>query len=497
MMNTDEDLKKVIDKEKIKSAVRLWLPISITTYTLPRSMEMYMQDVLSVFLKECHQEEMTSYLSYCLGELVTNAKKANTKRVYFKEKGLDITIEDDYNRGMESFKQDTLQNIGYWLQLQKKAGLYVRLVLQEYRDKIKIEIHNNADLTVFEYKRIHDKLARAQKYQSVEEVLNKILDDSEGAGLGIVIIILMLEKIGLTEENYQVLSENGETITRIILPVNQITKQAILRLTEKYVSSISTIPVFPSKLDEVIKMLDTPDVTTPMLSKKISKDVSLSLLVMEFINKDMGVHCSSLPKALEIIGIDRLREIFNNKNPKIRFISPLEDEYNLWEHSARIAFFAYNLARNLAAEDAVSAEEIYISGLFHDIGRIMYTTASQNEISIVEDFCTQERFQLSVLEAIKSGFNHSYMGSLICKKFSLPQNIYNAVLYHHDPLYSPREHSKAVAIIYIADMMARYMEHSVDFYQIDRTILRQFNIITEEKFRRIATKAEEAFLKSI
>ena len=120
-----EDNKKAIDKEKIKSSIRLWLPISITTYTLPRSMENYMQDVLATFLSECHQEHMASFLSYCLGELISNAKKANTKLIYFNEKKLDINNEDDYNKGMKTFKKDTLEDINHYLTLQKKAGLYV------------------------------------------------------------------------------------------------------------------------------------------------------------------------------------------------------------------------------------------------------------------------------------------------------------------------------------------------------------------------------------
>lgn len=492
-----EDNKKAIDKEKIKSSIRLWLPISITTYTLPRSMENYMQDVLATFLSECHQEHMASFLSYCLGELISNAKKANTKLIYFNEKKLDLNNEDDYNKGMKTFKEDTLDDINHYLTLQKKAGLYVRLVLQEYKDKIKIEIHNNRELTLFEYKRIHDKLARAQKYSSVEEVLNKILDNSEGAGLGIVIIILMLEKIGLTEENYQVISENGETITRIILPVNKETDAAIKTLSKDYSSSVKTIPVFQPKLLEIASLLDNVNVSIPELSKKISKDISLSLIAMQYVNKVMNIPCSSLPKALELIGLDTLRVLYSRKNQTLRFINPLDDEYGLWEHSSRIAFYAFNLARNLAAEDSVSSEEIYMKGLFHDLGRVFFTTADEAQMNALQESCKKNDIPFTTINALSAGINHGFMGWLIAKNFNFPDSLANAILYHHDPLYSPRDISKSVAIVYIADMMSRYNDKSVDFYQIDKTILRQFNIITEDKFSRIAAKAEEAFQKTL
>lgn len=491
-----DENKRAIDKEKIKSSIRLWLPISITTYTLPHSMEVYMQDVLSTFLSECHQEHMSVYLNYCLSELVTNAKKANTKWIYFKEKGLDINNEDDYNKGMISFKEDTLNNIDYWLLTQKKEGLFVRLVLQEYKDKIKIEIHNNRELTLFEYKRIHDKLARARKYNSVDEVLSQIIDGSEGAGLGIIIIVLMLEKIGLTEENYQVISENGETITRIILPVNKETDGAIKILSNSFVDRIDTIPVFQEKINEVNRLLEDSTVTIPILSKKISKDVSLSLIAMHYVNSVMKVPCKSLPKALEIIGMDTLRLLYSQKNQMLRYITSLDDEFNLWEHSSRIAFFSYNLARNLASEDSVVSEEIFIKGLFHDLGRVLFSTASTEEMEGVTNTIRDNKYPFTTLNSLSAGINHGYMGCLIGKKWNFPEDLCATILYHHDPLYAPREISKSVAIIYIADMMSRYLEKNVDFYQIDKGILRQFNIITEEKFSKLANMAEEAFLKT-
>ena len=108
MSELDEQLQ--LDREKIKTSVSLQLPIEITSYTLPRNTEAYIRSVMETFLDECHQEHLKEYLNFCLSELLTNAKKANTKRVYFKEKNLDINNKDDYEKGMENFKVETLTN---------------------------------------------------------------------------------------------------------------------------------------------------------------------------------------------------------------------------------------------------------------------------------------------------------------------------------------------------------------------------------------------------
>ena len=135
-----DDKRVTIDTSKIQKAIQAQIPLSITTYTVPHEMEVYMGDILTAFLAELNLSPMTEFLTYSLNELVTNAKKANTKRVYFAEKQLNINNIDDYNKGMETFKTDTLDNINHYLELQKAQGLYIKLIMQARHNEIKIEV---------------------------------------------------------------------------------------------------------------------------------------------------------------------------------------------------------------------------------------------------------------------------------------------------------------------------------------------------------------------
>ena len=76
--------KTKVDLAKIKKAVQVGIPLSITTYTFPHEAEVYVSEVISAFFHEINQENMTEYIIYSMNELITNAKKANTKRIYFK-----------------------------------------------------------------------------------------------------------------------------------------------------------------------------------------------------------------------------------------------------------------------------------------------------------------------------------------------------------------------------------------------------------------------------
>ena len=68
-MKESEKELQTIDREKIKTAVKLHTPIEITTYTIPRAMDEYIRIVMTEFLEECNQQHMTKYLSFSARQL--------------------------------------------------------------------------------------------------------------------------------------------------------------------------------------------------------------------------------------------------------------------------------------------------------------------------------------------------------------------------------------------------------------------------------------------
>ena len=69
--------------DKIRVAIQKSIPVTVTTYKLNHETELYLEEILGVYLKELGQDALVDRLAYCLKELAVNAKKANTKRVLF------------------------------------------------------------------------------------------------------------------------------------------------------------------------------------------------------------------------------------------------------------------------------------------------------------------------------------------------------------------------------------------------------------------------------
>lgn len=490
--------KVKLDLSKVKMAIRAGIPLSITTYTLPHEMEVYMGSVLKAFLEELNQNQMVEYLTYCLNELVTNSKKANTKRIFFKEKQLDISNPEDYERGMQSFKMETLNNIKYYLNLQKKAGLYVKLILQTRNNKIKIEVRNNSELTVAEYKRIHDKLSRAQQYTSVDQALAQILDETEGAGLGLIIMILMLEKIGLTEENFQVLCENGETITRIILPLNEKTQKDLSVVSHEFVKIIEELPQFPDTIIKVNRLINDPDSKMSEIAMLISSDVSLTTDLLKLVNSAtfaLASPCRSIADAVKLVGLRGIKNMLISVGSLNNLKNLGGESKAIWTHSYQVAFYAYNLARNFCPTERNVVEDSYVCGLLHDMGKLVFENAHPDFIERIKGVCAKKGIPANIFEKLIAGVNHGEVGALIAEKWNFPDVIVSVIRSHHAPDLAPESIKKLTSLVYLSDMLAHYQTKEVDYYQFDPDVLSMFHITSEQQLQKILERLDKAFTK--
>lgn len=493
------DSKQItVNEEKVRKAIESQIPLLITTFTLPHEMEMYITQVVTCFLKQLGQENMIEYVVYCVNELTTNAKKANTKRVYFKERNLDITDEAQYSEGMKTFKKDTLENINHYLMLQKQQGLFVKLLLQTRNDKMRIEIRNNVPLTVFEYKRIHDKLARAQQYGSIEDAFAQILDDTEGAGLGLIIMVLMLRKIGLSEENFQFLSENGETITRIILDLNPESQKQVNIISKDIVDNIDDLPHFPDNIAKINTLLNDNKTKLSEIATQISNDVTLTADLLKLVNSaafSLAAPCQSILKAVQLVGTRGIKNLLYSLG-SLKSLNNGEKENNaIWAHCYKVAFFSYNLARNFCSKNKDVIEDSYVCGLLHDMGKVVFQNVHPDLLNKFRTLCTNKDIPTTVVEKLSSGVNHAEIGALIAEKWNFPDVIIQTIRYHHDPANKDNQYQMITEIVYLANMIAQYSNGDVDIYQIDNSILTKYHLETKERLDDITAKMEQAFVK--
>ena len=206
--------------ENIKNAVKSRQPVDFYCYSLTPEQKDRFLKILQVFLQECEQDYLFNYLSYCLFELLDNASKANAKRIYFKEHNLNINDEQDYKNGMKDFKETLDENAQHYETALEEGKLQVHLQLST-DDVISITVSNNTKITESEYKRIKDKIEKTKVYNTMADAVNDI-DQTEGSGLGIITVLIMLKKLGLASDHLKFKTTDSETIASIEIPMDTL-----------------------------------------------------------------------------------------------------------------------------------------------------------------------------------------------------------------------------------------------------------------------------------
>ncbi|WCL48786.1 hypothetical protein [Leptospira sp. GIMC2001] len=203
-----------IDKEKI---------LSVKTYFLSDYGEKLIHKIISTILTKYNRMDLLDMSYSAAKELVINGTKANLKRVVFKDLGLDIYDPNDYAKGMLEFKDNLAEEkvIAYKPKF-KKYDLPVICTMYFNQNVLNIKVKNNFPLLAQEEEKIRTKFDRAKSFSSLIDFFMEHGDESEGAGLGLTMVGIMLDESGANKHSFSLYSsqEFNETVAKIEIPLN-------------------------------------------------------------------------------------------------------------------------------------------------------------------------------------------------------------------------------------------------------------------------------------
>ncbi len=460
-------------------------PLMLTTYKLPHKVEMQIDEILSAYLNELGQEQLTDHLSYCLKELAVNAKKANTKRVYFDEKQLDLHDRDDYVEGMKNFKEETLDNHEHWIELQKQRGLYIKFLFHPKGRNFRISIKNNVEITRKEQMRVYDRIARSRAFETLEEAFAEVLDDSEGAGLGIVILVLMLRKMGLDEDAYEIEGEGGITTASITVPINEVKLEKLDMLINQIVEEIDRLPQFPENIVAIQRLINDPKSEISDIARKISTDPALTADLLKTVNSAQFMlpnKVDNIVDAVKMLGLRGVKNmLFNYGTEKIL---DLPSHPELWDHAHRVAFYSFTLARQITRSKDI-IDDAYVGGILHDIGKIVFSAVHPELLDRIRHFTTERDIPPGLFEDLSAGYNHSEIGAKIAEKWNFSDSLIEAIRYHHEPNACRPEHRLIVYCVYLGNAVCGYESGEMNYDIMDHSILMKFRITSEDQFKEV------------
>ncbi|MEM7184617.1 MAG: histidine kinase [Spirochaetota bacterium] len=196
--------------------------LSIKSSKINAEFERYLLSIVKAILQKHSKNQFTDMLYTITKELAINASKANQKRIFFEDHGLNISNPEDYTKGIVLFKNEFSDSMAeeYGRKCQKR-GIYVQVNFFFQAPGMYVEVINNTPVIKEEEVRLREKMKKAMEYNDIAEFYMDNMDNTEGAGLGIALTMILMKNESIDPNLFRIITKPQETVARIELPFTE------------------------------------------------------------------------------------------------------------------------------------------------------------------------------------------------------------------------------------------------------------------------------------
>jgi HD-like signal output (HDOD) protein len=227
------------------------------------------------------------------------------------------------------------------------------------------------------------------------------------------------------------------------------------RLT-KLSENIKDLPTLPVVANNVIQITQNPKSSALEVGKAISQDQALTSKVLRMANSayyGFPQKITTINHAIVILGFSTIRnlvlavsvfDMFSKRSGNF-------DREGFWKHSLACGVTAKLIAKRLGINNF---EEIFISGLIHDLGKLVLDGYFGEEFTRVIDLVKVKGILIREAEQELLGLDHAAVGGLLAHKWNLPPPLLKGIRFHHNPPQAG-ESMRVAAIVHVADVLCR------------------------------------------
>lgn len=436
-------------------------------------------------LNELDLGYMSELVVVLLKEMIFNASKAVAKRVYFEEQKLDITNPGDYNRGMEGFGNTVLRN---WDEFRvahdaTKYNIFVDLKLTA--SDLELVIRNNIVLVPDEENRIRSRFKIFAETSDVHATMERVRDDTEGAGLGIVLVLVLLQNAGIAPGNFNIESKDGQTVTFIRIPRKLRPVEVKAKFTKQILAEIDALPSFPQNITTVLQLCNSTSASLSVIATEIAKDPALTAQILKLVHSAgyiTRVRNPTVLDAVKIIGLKMVKNLLlvsgarNIISSKYR----VKDLETIWEAANRVSFFA----RTLASRPDV-ADSVVVAGLLFELGKIVLLSLDPETIKGIAKMVGSGRIRnSSIMEEITIGMGHPEVGARLAERWNFPEGLTTMIRFQQKPLQAPESYRESVRTLYMAIRLHEAANAASSYYTVEPEVMESFGMDSPDKFQQ-------------
>lgn len=440
-----------------------------------------------------HKETIVSIIK----ELVNNAIKANLKRLYFEISDLDINDPNSYRNGMEKFKDEVfMSHESEMITSLIGSRFMVRVNFGSNSENLIINVINNNSILESEMNKIKSRVAKAYKYQDISEAFTDVLDDSEGAGLGLIMALMLLKNSGFAQNVFTISRNETLTSVNLTIPYRTITPEIHTKVTEEILKEIDDIPALPDNIKEIRTLIKEPDSSFKDIAKAISRDPGLTASIMKLANSAGYItmnRLETIDEAVKVIGTKGINTLLIATGVQ-KVVETRYKRYEaIWNDSYKRAFYAQLITKRIN-ENVKLGDQVYLAALLADVGKIVMLSLKSDLIDKIKQINGfKGMLDSNLIEEISLGISHSSLGALICKKWNFNENLVKTIELHHRPHRAEGNVRDLAYTVYLADIMVDIENNKFRYEIADDEVLEFFNLTARQKFDEYHLSLKEIY----
>ena len=230
------------------------------------------------------------------------------------------------------------------------------------------------------------------------------------------------------------------------------------QVVDKALESIGDLATLPEVTIKIIEIVEDQKSTARDLHNVIKNDPALSVKVLKVVNSafyGLPGQVASVDRAIILLGLSAVKNIaiaasiarlFKGKKISKHFRAS-----DLWRHSVAVAVAARMLAK--VSPHPSMTDEIFVTGLIHDIGMLVERQCFPDEFADVIDRCTETGQNFLECERQLIGADHQAFGVGLTTKWKFPRHLRAAVGFHHNPEALSIELRNMATLVQVADIL--------------------------------------------
>ncbi|MFP4520588.1 MAG: HDOD domain-containing protein [Fibrobacterota bacterium] len=234
-------------------------------------------------------------------------------------------------------------------------------------------------------------------------------------------------------------------------------KEELKQITDK----ITGLPTLPTVITRITQLMQNPHTTADEVGKAITTDQSLASKVLKLVNSafyGFPGRINTITHAIVILGFNTVKNIVLTASIFEVFGGRDSDSFDIekfWLHSIACGATSKTIAEHLKLK---SAEECFISGLLHDIGKLIFDQYVNEDFAKVVKAASKKNILIKDAENEMMGVSHNEIGGWLCNKWKLPDDLRNAVQYHHSPELAD-DKTMTTTITHFSDVLVKALNY--------------------------------------